>query len=229
MAKLRKAQSKDHRPANVADRSAAAAILSNGRYSVLLTPAGAGWATWKDFDVIRWREDATRDCWGQFCYVRDLASNAVWSIGRQPVLSPWNAHEYSFHGDRAEFRCRAEDIEISWAVCVASHTDAEVRALRVENRGTRKRALEFTSYSEVCLNNRRADMAHPAFAKLFVETEYDRETGAIFARRRPRDAKEKPIWGVHVSASSHGSRREVEYETDRAKFVGRGPHCGKPE
>ena len=207
MAKLvREARSKDHGPANVTDTSAAAAILSNGRYSVLLTPAGAGWATWQDFDVTRWREDATRDCWGQFCYVRDLESNALWSIGRQPVFSPQHAHEYSFHGDRAEFRCRAGDIEISWAVCVAPHADAEVRALRVENRGAQKRVLEFTSYSEVCLNNRRADMAHPAFAKLFVETEYDQATGAIFARRRPRDAKEKPIWGVHVSASSHGSR-----------------------
>ena len=77
--------------------------------------------------------------------------------------------------------------------------------------------LEFTSYSEVCLNDRRADMAHPAFAKLFVETEYDGTTSALFARRRPRDAKEKPIWGVHASASSQGSRQNVEYETDRVK------------
>ncbi len=82
MAKLSEARSKDNGPANVTDTSAAAAILSNGRYIVLLSPAGAGWATWKDFDVTRWREDATRDCWRQFCYVRDLASNAVWSIGR---------------------------------------------------------------------------------------------------------------------------------------------------
>ena len=215
-------------PARSADTSPAAAILSNGSYSVLLTPAGAGWATWRDFDVTRWREDATRDCWGQFCYVRDLESNALWSIGRQPVFRPQLAHEYSFHGDRAEFRCRAGDIEISWAVCVAPYADAEVRALRVENRGAQKRVLEFTSYSEVCLNDRRADMAHPAFAKLFVETEYDQATGAIFVRRRPRDAKEKPIWGVHVSASSDGSSQAVEYETDRAKFLGRGRTAANP-
>ena len=78
------------------------------------------------------------------------------------------------------------------------------------------------------MNNRRADMAHPAFAKLFVETEYDQATGAIFARRRPRDAKEKPIWGVHVSASSQGSSQAVEYETDRAKFLGRGRTPANP-
>ena len=47
------------------------ALLSNGRYSVMVTAAGAGWGTWRDLDVTRWREDVTRDCWGQFCYVRD--------------------------------------------------------------------------------------------------------------------------------------------------------------
>ena len=72
--------------------------------------------------------------------------------------------------------------------------------------GPRDEFSNSQAYSEVCLNNRRADMAHPAFAKLFVETEYDQATGAIFARRRPRDAKEKPIWGVHVSGSSHESK-----------------------
>ena len=92
----------------------------------------------------------------------------------------------------------------------------------------RARTLELTSYSEVCLNNRRADRAHPAFAKLFVETQYDEATGALFARRRPRDAKEKPIWAVHVSSSSQQVRQVVEYETDRLKFLGRGRTAANP-
>ena len=69
------ARSKDEGPADPTNAFAAAAILSNGRYSVLLTPSSAGWSSWKDLDVTRWREDATRDCWGSFCYVRDLTSN----------------------------------------------------------------------------------------------------------------------------------------------------------
>src|SRR5262245_53053870 len=133
-------------PAGATDTSPAAAILSNGSYSALLTPAGAGWAIWQDSDVTRWREDATRDCWGQWCYVRDMASNEIWSIGRQPVFSPEHAYEHRFHSDKAEFRCRANDIDISWAVCVAPDADAEVRAFRVENLGAHSRDLELTSY-----------------------------------------------------------------------------------
>ena len=53
-------------------------LLSNGSYGVMITGAGAGTSTWRDFDVTRWREDATRECWGQYCYVSDLADNAAW-------------------------------------------------------------------------------------------------------------------------------------------------------
>ena len=61
------------------------ALLSNSQYSVMVTAAGAGYSTWRGLDVTRWREDATRDCWGQFCYVRDLTDNRIWSVGLQPL------------------------------------------------------------------------------------------------------------------------------------------------
>jgi cellobiose phosphorylase len=222
-----KATTNDRAP-GLMEQAPAVGLLSNGRYSVMVTDAGAGWSKLRDLDVTRWREDATRDCWGQFCFVRDLADNTLWSIGKQPVFRPANTYEYAFHGDRAEFGCRAEDIDIAWKVCVAADADAEVRALTVTNHGKRERSLELTSYSEVCLNNRRADRAHPAFAKLFVETRYDDATGALFARRRPRAADEKPIWAVHVSSSSQQDRSAIEYETDRLRFLGRGRTAANP-
>ena len=40
-------------------------LLSNGRYSVMLTAAGSGYSTWRDLAVTRWREDATCDDWGR--------------------------------------------------------------------------------------------------------------------------------------------------------------------
>ena len=33
-------------------------LLSNGRYSVMLTDAGSGYSRWRDLGVTRWREDA---------------------------------------------------------------------------------------------------------------------------------------------------------------------------
>ncbi|NRP21296.1 Cellobiose phosphorylase [Ensifer adhaerens] len=196
-------------------------LLSNGRYSVLLTEAGSGYGSWRGLDITRWREDGTRDCWGQFCYIRDLESNEVWTIGRQPIHHPAAAYQHSFHVDRAEYHCHYGDIDIRWEVCVAPDCDAEVRVLFLHNTGSKTKRIELTSYSEICLNSRRADSAHPAFAKLFIETRFDAETGALFARRRPRSAAEKPIWAVHVSASSDETHHSVEHDTDRHRFLGR--------
>lgn len=206
----------------------AVSILSNGRYSVLVTQSGSGYSAWQEFDVTRWREDVTRDCWGQFVYVRDVATGKVWSVGRQPIVEPLGGYDYEFHGEKAEFRRRVDDIETIVSVCVDPHRDAELRSLTVVNHGKRPRELELTSYAEVCLNHRRADQAHPAFAKLFLETRFDKTTGALFARRRPRAASEKPIWAVHVSSSSEASGPPIGHETDRLRFLGRGRTASNP-
>ena len=34
-------------------------LLSNGRYSVMLTSAGSGYSRWRDLAITRWREDLT--------------------------------------------------------------------------------------------------------------------------------------------------------------------------
>ena len=146
------------------------ALLSNGSYGVLITAAGAGVGIWRDLDVTRWREDATRDCWGQFCYVRDLGDGTAWSVGHQPLCRTTDEYDFAFHSDRAEFRRRDGVVETRLAVRVAPDHDAEVRLVTLTNHGARPREFDLTSYAEVCLNHRRADQAHPAFAKLFLES-----------------------------------------------------------
>jgi len=179
-------------------------------------------------DVTRWREDATRDCWGQFCYIRDTTDGTCWSAGYQPYCGEVAGYEFAFHADRAEFRRWDGEIETRLAVCVAPDRDAELRVVTVVNHGSRPRELDLTSYAEVCLNPRRADQAHPAFAKLFLETEFDRGHGGLLARRRPRGADQKPVWAVHVSAVRGLDFGALEYETDRVRFLGRGRTPANP-
>src|SRR4029434_8166885 len=94
------------------------ALLPNGSYGVMITSACAGYSTWRDLDVTRWREDATRDCWGQFCYVRDLSDNSRWSIGIHPLRQAADESEFHFHADRADFRRRDGHVETHCTVCV---------------------------------------------------------------------------------------------------------------
>ena len=207
--------------------SPSVALLSNNQYNVMITAAGAGYSTWRSLDVTRWREDATRDCWGQFCYVRDLTDDRIWSVGYQPLGRGGDEYEVEFHPDRAEFRRRDGDVETRWTVCVAAEADCELRAVTVVNRSRRPREVELTSLAEVCLNHRRADHAHPAFAKLFLETECD-PSGALLVRRRPRGADEKPVWAIHFLAPYVTGPVAIEYETDRVRFLGRGRTSANP-
>ena len=193
----------------------------------MVTSAGAGYSTWRELDVTRWRKDVTRDCWGQFVYVRDLSDESIWSAGIQPLTKFADECAFEFHGDRAEFRRRDGDIETRCALCVAPDIDAEARVITLVNRGRRTRAFELTSYAEVCLNARRADQSHPAFGKLFLETEFDPRRAALLARRRPRGPNEEPVWAIHALAGSV-SNIEIEYETDRTRFLGRGRTPSNP-
>ena len=196
------------------------ALLSNGSYGVMITDAGSGVSTWRDLDVTRWREDATRDCWGQFVYVRCPQDGKIWSIGKQPMPRGVDEYQVAFHADMAEFRRRDGNVETSWAVCVARDNDAEVRLVTLVNHDIRACELDLTSYAEVCLNNRRADQGHPAFAKLFLETAFVPGPDALLARRRPRATDEKPVWAIHVTATDGPTGGGLEYETDRARFLG---------
>jgi cyclic beta-1,2-glucan synthetase len=201
-------------------------LLSNGHYSVMLTAAGSGYSARDGMDVTRWREDSTRDGWGQYCYVRNLDDGRAWSAGRQPLGRNADEYEADLRSDRAIIRRRDRDVETCYEVAVVPEADAEVRRVTLTNRGDKPRTLEVTSYAEVALNPRRADQAHPAFAKLFLETEYHASSRALLCRRRPRAHDQQPVWALHVLASEAAG--EAEYETDRARFLGRGRSARNP-
>ncbi|BBK34084.1 cyclic beta-1,2-glucan synthetase [Stella humosa] len=206
--------------------SAAAApvthLLSNGRYAVMLTAAGAGYSRWRDIAITRWREDATRDDWGSFVFLRDMQGGRVWSAGRQPVADPAEHEEVVFGEDHAEFIRRDGSLTTTMEVLVSGEDDGEVRRVTLANGGRRSCRVELTSYAELVLASAAADNTHPAFAKLFVETEYLPEYGALVATRRPRAPEEARVWVAHFAVVEGGIAADPQYETDRARFIGRG-------
>ena len=197
-------------------------LLSNGRYAVMLTAAGAGYSSWRDIAVTRWKEDATCDDWGSFIFLRDTQSGTVWSTGMQPVRSEPDHDEVVFSEDRAEFTRIDGSLITLMDVVVSGEDDGEVRRVSLSNNGRRPRVIELTSYAEIVLTTRAADNAHPAFAKMFVETEHLAEFGALIATRRPRSPDEPRIWAAHLAVVEGETVSDPQYETDRARFLGRG-------
>jgi cyclic beta-1,2-glucan synthetase len=203
-------------------------LLSNGRYHVVITSAGGGYSRWRDLAVTRWREDPTRDCWGSFCYLRDLDSGALWSSSWQPTLTYTKRYEAIFTQARAEFRRRDERIDTHTEISVSPEDDVELRRMTITNRSDVSRTIEVTSYAEVVLAPQGHDLSHPAFSNLFVQTELVPDRQAILCTRRPRSAGERPPWMVHLMTVRGTTLGEASFETDRMKFVGRGRSLAAP-
>jgi len=203
-------------------------LLSNGRYHTVVTHAGGGYSRWRDLQVTRWREDPTRDCWGSFCYLRDLDSGATWSTGWQPTLTHTTRYQAVFTQARAEFRRRDARIDTHTEISVSPEDDVELRRITLTNRSDVTRTIEVTSYAEVVLAPQGQDLAHPAFSNLFVQTELVRSRQAILCTRRPRSAGERPPWMTHLMAVQGTTAGDASFETDRMKFIGRGGTLAAP-
>ncbi len=210
------------------DATPQAHLLSNGRYAVMLTAAGSGYSRWRDLGITRWREDVTRDDWGAYVFLRDVQSGEVWSAGYQPSGVEPDSYDVTFTEDRAEFVRRDGTITTTLEVVVSPEDNAEVRRVSVANTGSRARDIELTSYAELVLAPPAADAAHPAFSKLFVQTEYLAKVGAILATRRRRSPAEPEIWAAHLAVVEGETVGEPEIETDRARFLGRGREVRAP-
>ena len=202
-------------------------LLSNGHYAVMLTAAGAGYSRWRNIAVTRWREDTTRDNWGSFIFLRDTRSGNIWSAGAQPTGSHTEYDEVIFSEDHAEFIHRDGTLTTTMNVLVSGESDAEVRRVSLANSGRHPREIELTSYAEMVLTTPAADNAHPAFAKMFIQTEYLAEFGALIATRRPRSHEEPQIWAAHFAVVEGAIIADPQYESDRARFIGRSRAVGE--
>jgi cellobiose phosphorylase len=197
-------------------------LLSNGSYHVVASQAGGGYSRWRDLAVTRWREDATCDAWGTFVYLRDRDAGSTWSVAHQPTRKNAEHYEAIFVAARAEYRRRDNEFETHTELCISPEDDVEIRRITLTNLSRRHRRIEVTSYAEVVLAPLNADLAHRAFSNLFMATEVLADRHAILCTRRHRRPEEPTPWMFHLLVQHGASAPDTSYETDRARFLGRG-------
>jgi cyclic beta-1,2-glucan synthetase len=210
-------------------------LLGNGRYSLMVTNSGGGYSRWDDFEITRWRADATGDSGGIACYIHDIDADRLWSNGYYPTGGPVDTYSAVFSIDRAVIRRQDNGIEVVTEIVVSPEDNVEVRRITVANRSLRARRLNLTSYIELSLAPHRADLQHPAFNKLFIQTEALEDGRTLIAYRRPRREDEAPIFVAHRITHDAGPGSEhdgeddgIPFDTDRASFIGRGRTLRNP-
>jgi len=201
--------------------------ISNGQYSVMMTNSGSGFSRYKNICVSRWREDVTQDAWGMYFYIHNLNSGDVWSATYQPCKNSGEDYKVTYAPDQVEYCRKDGNITTHTEVVVSPEDQAEMRRISLTNHSKHDRIVEVTSYFEVVLARQSEDLAHPAFGNLFIQTEFDYE--ALLASRRPRSENQARLWLMHTVATEGEKVGSLQYETDRARFIGRGRSLAKPQ
>ena len=173
------------------------------------------------YALTRWTPDPTLDDDGLVLYIRDLDGGAFWRAAGPAS----RGYAVTMHTGRMRFERQSDGIASVLDVVVAASHDAELRRLELRNDGDAVRHIDVTTCAELALNTLAADAGHPAFSKLFVQTEYLPDARALLAWRRPRSPDDPRFHAAHALVTEPGP---VEYETDRARFVGRGRSLTAP-
>ena len=204
-------------------------FLSNGNYDLMITNRGSGYSKREDIFLNRWREDLTNDNLGMFVYIKDIKSREYWSNFYQPCKKDIKDYEVSFSLDKAKFERIDDKIKTTTEVCVSNEEDGEIRKVTITNNSEEDKILEITSYFEVVLNKYDADLVHPSFSNLFISTEFVEDPLCILANRRKRSVKDKELWIMQSLLVDEKLIGNIQYETNRAKFIGRCNDLDRPE
>ncbi len=196
-------------------------VLAQDDYQLMITNAGSGYSQWRGLALTRWQADTTLDACGAWIYLQDRESGALWSTTCQPTGCNAENQEVLYSPHKVEFRRWDQGISLRTEITVGMG-GVEIRRVTLLNDSDRPRKLKLTSYGEVVLTEQIADQRHPAFNKLFIESEYLPEANTLLFKRRPRSADEKPVVMAHALIVESGQKVTGEYESDRARFIGRG-------
>src|SRR5262245_37886465 len=199
-------------------------LLGNGRYSLWLTEAGMGRSSWRGEALSRWAGDRVEDGDGWRFWLRDLGLGRTWALARPGPGASAGRGTLRVAPGSLSWSQRDHGIEAHLDVCVAATHDAELRTIRVRNHTDRKRTLDVTGCVELVLHHPAADASHPAFSKLFVQTGFEADREALVASRRPRSPEERHACVAHALVGDG----LLEWETDRARFLGRGRPAARP-
>ncbi len=202
----------------------AGGVLGLGAAHAFVTADGTGCSWHGEHALTRWSRDAVEGCDGLFVYLRDTADSQWWSATRQPALPASAVARMEPRVGVIVFDTEHHGMRSRLEVTIAHDAPVELRRLTLMNPGASPRRIEVTTYAEVVLHHPEADASHPAFSKLFIQTEADGAHGTLLARRRPRGHDETHPWLVHAL---HGPG-VAQWETDRVRFIGRGRSVREP-
>jgi len=201
-------------------------FLSINDYSLMITSDGDGFSDYKGMMLYRWRADLYAST-GSYIYIKDIKSGEVWSSTYNPTKKEPDDYKVIFSLDQVEIKRIDGDISTHTVINLSPTHNMEFRKVTLTNHGSEKKQIEITSYMEVVLDTYLAELSHPAFNKLFIESTFIEGHDVFLSKRRVREDVSKPYL-MHMVKSSIKPIGSIGYENDRLKFIGRNNTVQNP-
>lgn len=201
--------------------------LSNGKYSLLITSDGDGFSQYEDRMLYRWRSDVYGNT-GNYIYIKDKSQGKYWSAAYHPTRIEPEEYQVIFSPHQAEFKRKDGEIKSHMIVSLNADCNYEVRKVTLINLGNEEKQLEVTSYMEVVDDTHMAEISHPAFNKLFLESEYIKEQNIFLSKRRQKNEDNNP-YVMHMVKTDEKRCKKIEFENDRKRFIGRNNTLENPD
>ena len=212
---------------SIAPKLPVANYLSNNKYALMITSDGDGFSSYKNIMLYRFRADRYANT-GNYIYIKDITKGRYWSVAYHPTKTEPDEYQVVFSPYQAEFKRKDGDIATHTLISLSPDHDIEIRKVVLTNHGKEPRQFELTSCLEVVDDTHMAELSHPAFNKLFIESEFLEEQSIFLSKRRGSKAGNHP-YVLHMVKAGSKLLKNVEYENDRLKFIGRNKTLENPE
>jgi len=208
-------------------------IISNGTYGMTISQSGSGYS-WRDHAqfnrLTRWDQDLTRDNWGRYVYIRDDKSGNFWSPSPKPTNVELADYECRHGSGYTIISGKNDGVASSITYFVDAKSPVEVWMLKLKNETRSEKKLSMFTYLEWCLGV-APDTARE-FEKLFIETEFDRSLGAVFATKLRwglPDPSGRPWARPYEYTAFHAvTPKAVSCESDQRAFLGQNGETYAP-
>lgn len=201
-------------------------IIANPRLGLAVSQAGSGF-TWIDNSqlavITRWQQEFAHDSSGKFLFVRDARTGETWSLAPAPTWPKYNRYECRHGIGYTTFVTEYAGVRAEWTLFCHASEPIEFWRVELRNLTDKPRRLEVSAYLE--WNCGVSPSPRREFHKLFIETDFDAERGAIFARNHMWEASSGQFghWNAdfpYVSALA-GTEPVLSAQGDKAAFFGR--------
>ncbi len=207
--------------------------LSSGFMRLTLQPDGRGFTQIEGMvrggqgvDITRRLTDPLQ-LRGPFFYLRDMAHQAAWSLGFEPMqIASVDYAASQPKPNLIKLSNRTQGIDAEAEVSLSDDAPVAIWRLRLTDWSGHARHLRLTSYRELALHEPGSYVRDPDFNAMHVQTWFVKPLNAIFGRNRllhdHRTGRMSQEIFFHAAFVQSGNGRLSGYEDSRTRFIGSG-------